>query len=48
MCVTLEVGKLFVPGVTRYQEGVRFDFTPFGANLIVFYFHPTSKVIQRI
>lgn len=48
MITKLKVGKLFKPGVTRYQEGVKFDFTNEGGNLFLFYSSPTNIEIANI
>lgn len=37
----VEVGKLFKEGVTRYQEGAKFDITDGGCNLLLYYSDPT-------
>lgn len=43
-----EVGKLYREGITKYQEGPRFDFTQSGAILEIYYNRPTEQEIQNI
>ena len=44
----LEVGKPFKEGVVCYKEGVNFDFTDAGANLVIYYESPTEAEIEAI
>lgn len=44
----LEVGQLFEPSVTHYNEGVKFDFTQGGPILLIFFEHPTAKEVESI
>jgi len=44
----LEVGKLFKDGITKYQEGCKFDMTDSGGNLIIFFNSPTEEEIIDI
>lgn len=44
----LEVGQLFEPGRTRYDEGVKFEFTQSGPILLIFFDRPTEKEIEAI
>jgi len=44
----LEVGKPYQEGVTRYQEGIKFDFTNSGAYLYIMFNSPTKKEIENI
>lgn len=44
----LEVGKLLKPGVTKYAEATKFDFTDGGAVLYLFYATPSAKEIEAI
>lgn len=44
----IEVGKLFKEGVTKYQEGVRFDIDDNGMNLFIYYIHPTEEEKSNI
>lgn len=39
----LEIGQLFKEGVTRYPEGVKFDITDGGMNLLIYFNHPTEE-----
>ena len=43
-----EIGQLFQPGVTRYNEETRFDFLQDGAVLMLFFNHPTPQEIEDI
>lgn len=43
-----EVGKLFEDGKTKYQEGVKFDFTQSGPVLTMFFDKPTEKEIECV
>jgi hypothetical protein len=43
-----EVGQLFIPGVTHYQEGGRFNFSSSGATLLLTWTTPRSKEVQEI
>jgi hypothetical protein len=44
----LEVGQLFEPGRTRYQETVKFEFTPGGPVLLIYFERPNQKEIAAI
>jgi hypothetical protein len=44
----LEVGQLFEPGRTHYDEGVKFEFTQSGPMLLMFFDRPTTKEIESI
>lgn len=44
----LEVGKPFKEGVAHYMEGVHFDFTDAGANLVMYYESPTEAEVEAI
>lgn len=43
-----EAGKLFKPGKTHYQEGIKFDFNQSGGALYIMYDRPTPKEIEEI
>lgn len=43
-----EVGSLLQPGVTRYQESVKFDFYQSGPALFIFFEKPSEKEIKAI
>lgn len=43
-----EVGQLFKEGITRYQEGVRFDFLPEGPVLLIYFNAPSMSEINDI
>ena len=43
-----EVGQLLKEGVTKYQEGVRCDFTQDGLVLMLYFNNPTKEEIQDI
>lgn len=45
---TLEVGKLFKEGVIRYSEGIRFDITDSGCNLMLYFNEPDSAEIECV
>lgn len=44
----LEVGQLFEPGRTHYDEGVKFEFTQGGPILLIFFDRPTEKEVESI
>lgn len=44
----LEVGQLFEPGRTHYEEGVKFEFTQGGPILLIFFDRPTEKEVESI
>lgn len=39
----LEIGKLFKDGITRYKEGIKFDITDGGCNLLIYYADPSEE-----
>lgn len=41
-----KVGELFIPGKTRYDEGVRFDYTASGPILLFAFRKPKPKEVQ--
>lgn len=43
-----EVGQLFEPGRTRYDEGIKFEFTQSGPILLIFFDRPTDKEVESI
>lgn len=42
----MEVGKLFIPGKTRYQEASVLEYTETGPMLIIAVNRPTEKEVQ--
>lgn len=44
----LEVGKLFKEGITRYPEGVKFDITDGGCDLLIYFSDPSEKEKEAI
>ena len=44
----IEVGKLFKEDVTRYSEGIKFDITDSGCNLLIYYVDPTTEEKEAI
>lgn len=45
---SFEVGKLLEEGITRYNEGVKFDFQQSGPVLLLFFNRPTEKEVESI
>ncbi len=43
-----EVGKLFTESITRYPEGVKFEFTQSGPVLLLFFDSPTEHEINSV
>lgn len=48
MVSKLEVGKPYKEGVTRYNQGIKFDFTQAGGNLYLFLNKPAMSEIESI
>jgi hypothetical protein len=44
----LEVGQLFEPGTTHYQEEIKFEFTQGGPILLIFFDHLKQKEIDAV
>lgn len=44
----LEVGQLFEPGRTHYDEGTKFEFTQGGPVLFIMFERPTEKEIEAV
>lgn len=44
----LEVGQLFEPGKTRYQECIKFECTQSGPMLLMFFDQPSNKEVDYI
>jgi hypothetical protein len=44
----LEVGQLFEPSRTHYEEGVKFEFTQGGPILLICFNRPTEKEVESI
>jgi len=44
----LEVGQLFEPGRTHYDEGAKFEFTQGGPVLFIMFERPTEKEVEAV